>query len=399
MNFTELKGDFPILTERIGTCPLVYLDNAATTQMPLCTIEALSNHYRKDHANVHRGIHTLSERSTDQLENSRAAVAAFLGAKSPDTVIFTAGATAGINLVARAYLEPVLGEGDNVVVSRFEHHSNLLPYVELCRKNRAELRFLSTDLSNLHEVINSHTRLVSVTHVSNVTGFQMPVEEIITAAHEVGSPVLVDGAQAAKELPIDVCALDVDFYAVSAHKVFAPTGVGALYVKAARLEQMQPVTFGGGMIGDLTERLEPIYEPSQLRFEAGTPNIAGIIAWKASIDYMNRIGREKLYQRERKISDYLYTQLKSVDKITILGENPHHLGCISFSVQGLHPYDVAALLDKRGIALRSGHHCAIMTHREFGFEISLRASTAFYNTEDEIDYFISVLKQVIGRLC
>lgn len=399
MSFTELRGDFPILAERIGTSPLVYLDNAATTQLPRCTIEALGNHYRRDHANVHRGIHTLSERSTEQLENSRAAIAAFLGAKSPDTVIFTTGVTAGINLVARAYLEPVLREGDNVVVSRFEHHSNLLPYVELCRRNHAELRFLPTDLSDLHAVIDVHTKLAAVTHVSNVTGFRMPIEEIIAAAHKVGSPVLVDGAQAAKELPIDVCALDVDFYAVSAHKVFAPTGTGALYVKAARLEQMRPVTFGGGMIADLTKRLEPIYELSQLQFEAGTPNIADIIAWKASLDYMDRIGRDNLYRREREISDYLYTQLKGVDKITILGENPHHMGCTSFSVQGLHPYDVAALLDKRGIALRSGHHCAIMTHREFGVESSLRASTAFYNTEEEIDYFISVLRQVIARLC
>ena len=399
MSFTELRGDFPILDEKIGTSPLVYLDNAATTQLPRCTIEALENHYRRDHANVHRGIHTLSERSTEQLENSRAAIAAFLGAKSTDTVIFTTGVTAGINLVARAYLEPILREGDNVVVSRFEHHSNLLPYVELCRRNHAELRFLPTDLSNLHAVIDVHTKLVAVTHVSNVTGFRMPIEEIIDAAHKVGSPVLVDGAQAAKELPIDVCALDVDFYAVSAHKVFAPTGTGALYVKAARLEQMRPVTFGGGMIADLTKRLEPIYEPSQLRFEAGTPNIADIIAWKASLGYMDQIGRDNLYRREHEISDYLYTQLKGVDKITILGENPHHMGCTSFSVQGLHPYDVAVLLDKRGIALRSGHHCAITTHREFGVEFSLRASTAFYNTEEEIDYFISVLRQVIARLC
>lgn len=399
MNFTELRGDFPILAERIGTCPLVYLDNAATTQMPLCTIDALCNYYRSDHANVHRGIHTLSERATDQMERSREAVAAFLGAKSSDTIIFTTGATGGINLAARAYLEPALREGDNVVVSCLEHHSNLLPYVEMCRKHHAELRFLSTDLSNLHEVIDSHTRLVAVTHVSNVTGFRMPIEEIISVAHKAGSPVLVDGAQAAKELPIDVCALDVDFYAVSAHKVFAPTGVGALYVKADRLEQMQPVVFGGGMIEDLTEKLEPIYEPSQLRFEAGTPNITGIIAWKASIDYMNRVGRENLYQREHEIADYLYGQLKSVDKIIILGENPYHLGCISFVVQSLHPYDAAALLDKRGIALRSGHHCAIMPHRELGFEVSLRVSTAFYNTESEIDYFISTLKQIIGRLC
>ncbi len=377
---------------------LIYLDNAATTQLPETVIDAWTNHYRYDNGNAHRGVHRLSMRSTEKMESARRAVAGFLGAGSPENIVFTSGTTAAIHLVAEGFLRSRLTPGDAVVVSELEHHSNYLPWLELCRQTGAELKALPVEaFERLDEHLNERTKLVAVAHVTNTNGYLFPLKRIVAAAHGAGVPVLVDGAQAVRALQIDLKDLDADFYCVSGHKMFAPAGIGALYVSDSRIGQMRPVSFGGGMISAMNGS-EPVFEEFPYCMEAGTGNYGGIVAWKAALDFIDRVGRQALHEREREISRYLYDRLRVMDDIRILGDNAHHLGCVSIAVDGQHPMDVAMLLDRRGVAVRSGSHCAIPAHRSYGAEGSLRISTAFYNTEQEIDRCVACLQEAIRVL-
>lgn len=393
------RDHFPILKTSVHGKPLVYLDNAATTQLPEEVLRCLEEHYRTDNANVHRGVHALSVRSTEKLEETREALAAFLGARSAADLVFTSGVTESINLVAESYLEPRLREGDRVIVSVLEHHSNYLPWQDLCRKKNAELLVLTPEeADHLEDYLDERTRLAAVAHVSNTNGYRFPLADMVRKAHEKGIPVLVDGAQAVRSETIDIRSLDPDFYTVSGHKMFAPAGTGVLAVTPRLRQEMKPVRFGGGMIAAMRADGTPVWEDFPYCLEAGTPNYAGLIAWKAAVDFIGAIGREEIAARERSLSDYLENRLKEVPGVRILGENKWHRGAVSFELKQHHPFDAAVLLDLQGIAVRSGHHCAIPAHRYFGEEVSLRASTAFYNTEEEIDRFAECLTKVCRQM-
>lgn len=398
MQADEFRNEFPILTRKVNGQPLIYLDSGATTQLPNAVLGALDEHYRFSNGNVHRGIHHLSRISTEKMEETRQALAAFLNAASARNIVFTAGTTAAINLVASSHVRPRLKAGDNLVVSELEHHSNYLPWLELCRAKGAELRVLSAkDFDAVEAHLDERTRLVAVAHVTNTNGYRFPVEEIVAKAHEKGVPVLVDGAQAVRAERIDLRAFKADFYCVSGHKMFAPTGTGSLYVSDERIEEMWPIDFGGGMISTM-EGTDPVYEDFPYCMEAGTGNYAGIIAWKAALDFMEKAGRDWMIEREKALSGYLYERLRTVKELQILGDNPFHLGCVSFVIPGIHPMDAAMLLDQQGVAVRSGHHCAIPAHRAFGAEGSLRASVAAYNTEEDVDRFLERLQETICLL-
>ena len=401
MNIEMIRKDFPILQETIHGRPLIYLDNAATTQVPLPVLHCLSQHYMHNNGNVHRGIHTLSERSTLGMEAVREKVAGFIGAPSPDSILFTSGTTASINLAASSYCNRLLKPGDNIVVSSLEHHSNYLPWLEQCRRAGAEFRVLPLEadgtmsLRKLDQLLDQRTRIFAVTQVSNVTGMVSPIPEMVRLCHRRNIPILVDGAQAVRELEVDVQALDVDFYCFSGHKMLAPTGTGVLYVKDQWHELLEPVFYGGGMIQSFQADGTPVFEPFPLKLEAGTPNYAGIIALGAAVDYCVKLGKHNLAAQEHKLAELLLHRLEGEPEVRVLGTAPNRTGCISFTVSGCHPYDLALLLDRLGIAVRSGHHCAIPAHRALGVEHSVRASVAFYNTEAEIDAFIAGLRRAI----
>lgn len=398
----ERRAEFPILSERIYGKPLVYLDNAATTQLPRPVLEAITEHYTHQNGNVHRGIHFLSEQSTRGLEEAREKVARFLGSPSSEQIVFTSGATEAINLVADSYLAPRLHPGDEVLVSQLEHHANLVPWQQLCQARGAILRMAPApqgelDMGAFRQLLGTRTRMVAITQVSNVTGTVTPLDEIITAAHEREIPVLVDAAQGVRHFPIHVERLNCDFLCFSGHKLLAPTGIGALYCRADRLEELRPVRFGGGMVERVTwEKTTFASAPHCL--EAGTPNYSGAIALGAAINYLDEIGLPVVYERERLLLDAARRHLAGTDHVRILGRPAHRAGAISFVVDGVHPYDLAAFLDKDGIALRSGSLCAGPLLDAFDVTAAARVSPAFYNTEEELDFFAERLAQVIPRL-
>lgn len=403
LDLTAIRNNFPLLQQTIEGSPLIYLDNAATTQLPEPVLDCIVEHYTRYNGNVHRGAHRLSQLSTAHLEQARATVAAFLGASSPASIIFTSGATASINLVALAYCRQFLQSGDEILVTDMEHHSNYLPWLRACRRYGAKLKLIpvspdgTLSLPMIEQLLTKRSRLFAVTHVSNVLGTINPIEEIVRLCHAAGVPVLVDGAQAVREVPVNVAELDVDFYCFSGHKLLAPTGIGVLYLKQKWLDILEPVFLGGGMVQGL-ENHEFLLDRPPLRFEAGTPNYAGAIALGHAIGYLQEIGREDIADRERRLNAKLRSLLVSTAGVSLLPCGAAHTGCVSFVTGHAHAYDVAMLLDSMGIAIRSGHHCALPLHESLGLEGSLRVSPAFYNTEEELLRFQQALERALSLL-
>lgn len=397
LDVEKIRKDFPILKRKVNGYPLVYFDNAATSQTPQQVIDAISDYYSNYNANIHRGVHALSQEATDRYEQARETVRQHFNAAKAHEIIFTSGTTHGINLIANGFSSE-LREGDEVLVSAMEHHSNIVPWQMLCERTGAKLKVIPMDLkgelliSELEKLISEKTKMVFVNHVSNALGTVNPIKKIIDKAHEFGAAVLVDGAQAAPHIKADVQALDVDFYVVSAHKMCGPTGVGMLYGKEEWLEKLPPYQGGGEMIATVTFE-KTTYAGLPHKFEAGTPNICGGIAFAAALDYMNAIGFENIAAYEQELLHYATNKLKEIDGMVIYGEAAEKTSVISFNIDGLHPYDIGTLLDKMGIAVRTGHHCAQPIMDFFNIPGTVRASFSFYNTFEEIDRFIEAVKK------
>jgi cysteine desulfurase/selenocysteine lyase len=372
--------------------PLVYFDNAATSQTPKQVIQSIVDYYENYNANIHRGVHTLSQEATEAYEKARHTLQAHLNAARPEEVILTSGTTHSINIVASGFAS-LLKEGDELLVSAMEHHSNIVPWQMACEKSGAQLKVIpmnkkgELEMDVFDKLLSERTRLVFCNHVSNALGTINPIEEIITKAHAVGAAVLIDGAQAAPHFKVDVQHLDVDFYTLSAHKVCGPTGIGLLYGKRSWLEKLPPYQGGGEMIAEVSFE-KTTYADLPHKFEAGTPNIAGGIAFGAAIDYMNQIGFEAIAAYEEELLVYATDQLKQIEGIEFIGEAKNKASVISFNLRGIHPYDVGSILDKLGIAVRTGHHCAQPVMQHFNVPGTVRASFAFYNTKEEIDIFV-----------
>jgi cysteine desulfurase / selenocysteine lyase len=394
-----IRQDFPILGTRVHGKPLVYLDNAATSQKPQPVIDALAAYYTADNANVHRGVHLLSERATQAYEEARVRIQRFINAASPSEVIFVRGTSEGINLVAQSYGRSGVGAGDEVIVSALEHHSNIVPWQLLCEEKGAVLRVIPmTDAGELEldayqRLLNERTRLVAVAHVSNALGTIVPVKRIIELAHGRGVPVLVDGAQAVPHLRVDVQELDCDFYAFSGHKVFGPTGIGALYGKAALLERMPPWQGGGDMIKAVSFE-KTSYAALPYKFEAGTPNIADAIGLGVALEYLQSLGLERVAAYEHELLAYGTAALSALPGIRLIGTARDKASVLSFVVDGVHAHDVGTILDQEGIAVRTGHHCAMPVMQRLGIPAATRASLALYNTREEIDALVHALPKV-----
>ena len=390
------RTDFPILKTTVQGKPLVYLDNAATTQKPQTVIDAESEYYANYNANVHRGVHTLSMHATDAYEAARVKVQYLINAARHDEIIFVRGTTEAINLVAQSYGRSRLHAGDEIILSQMEHHSNIVPWQILCQQTGATLRIVPINDSgelelDLYEaMLNERTRLVAVTHVSNTLGTINPVKSIIDMAHQYGVPVLLDGAQAIAHLPVDVQALDCDFYAFSAHKLYGPTGVGVLYGKAALLEGMPVYQGGGDMIRSVSFE-ETTYNILPYKFEAGTPNIAGVIGLGAAIDYVTGIGFDALALHEQSLLSYATPALTNVPGLRIIGNAHEKTGILSFVLEGVHPHDIGTILDREGVAIRTGHHCTMPLMERFGVPATARASFALYNTRQEVDALVGAV--------
>ncbi|MDU4285856.1 MAG: cysteine desulfurase, partial [Streptococcus sp.] len=384
----KIRQDFAILDQVVNDEPLVYLDNAATTQKPQVVLDTLMAYYHEDNANVHRGVHTLAERATAAYEASREKLRQFINAKSTKEVLFTRGTTTGLNWIGR-FAEQVLEPGDEVVISIMEHHSNIIPWQEACKKTGAKLVYAylkdgQLDMEDLANKITEKTKFVSLAQVSNVLGCINPVKEIAKLAHQVGAYMVVDGAQSAPHMAIDVQDLDCDFFTLSGHKMLGPTGIGVLYGKEEILNQMNPIEFGGEMI-DFVYEQEATWKELPWKFEAGTPNIAGAIALGAAVDYLSALGMENIHAYEQELVDYVLPKLQAIDGLTVYGpEDPsQHAGVVAFNIDGLHPHDVATALDYEGVAVRAGHHCAQPLINHLGISSAARASFYIYNTKED----------------
>lgn len=395
----RVRGDFPILSREVNGHRLVYLDNAATTQKPQIVLDTLDEYYRRYNANVHRGVHTLSQQATDLFEEARRTVARFVNARSEREIIFVRGCTEAVNLVAGTYGRANLREGDEIVISAMEHHSNIVPWQLLCESSGARLRVIPMNqrgellLEEYEALLNERTKLVAVVHISNSLGTVNPVEQIIAKAHERGIPVLLDGAQAAAHGNVDVQKLDVDFYTLSAHKVFGPTGIGALYAKAELLEKMPPYHGGGEMIRSVTFE-KTTYAEIPAKFEAGTPNIAGAIGFGAALKYIAEIGLDRIAAYEAELLRYGTECLSEVEGLTLIGTAEKKASILSFTLDFAHPHDIGTILDGEGVAVRTGHHCTQPVMQFFCVPATTRASLTFYNTKEEID----ALVRAIGRV-
>ncbi len=399
----KIREQFPVLRQEVNGKKLIYFDNAATTQKPLSVINALTDYYRHYNANIHRGVHALAERATAAYENTRKLIGEFINATDTEEVIFTSGTTAGINLVASAWGRKFLQKDDEVIISEMEHHSNIVPWQMICEEKGARLMVIPVDnkgelvMSEYEKMLGDRTRMVAVTHISNALGTINPVEEIVAKAREAGAVTLLDGAQATAHVDIDVQALGCDFYAFSAHKLFGPTGVGILYGKRAILEAMNPWQGGGEMIEEVTFE-KTTYNEIPYKFEAGTPNIADVIAFGEAVRFLNGIGGKKeLLSHERELLQKATEGLKAIDGVKIIGEAHEKIGVLSFVVDGMHHFDIGMLLDARGIAVRTGHHCTQPLMRRYGIEGTVRASFSIYNTTEEVEFFIESLKQIIAK--
>ena len=393
------RENFPVLNQRVHDKPLVYLDNAATTQKPQMVLDAMNRFYQSDNSNIHRGVHELSERSTLHYEQARVKIQEFLNAADWREIIFCRGATEGINLVAYTYGRRHVEAGDEIVISAMEHHSNIVPWQILCEEKKAILRIAPINqrgellVDEYEKLLSPRTRLVSMVHVSNALGTVNPIAEIVRIAHAHGVPVFVDGAQAVAHLKVDVQALDCDFYALSGHKMFGPTGIGVLYGKAALLDKMPPYQGGGDMIRNVTFA-KTTYNELPYKFEAGTPNIAGTIGLGAAVDYLNGIGLDRVAAYEHDLLAYGTEQLERIPGLRIIGTAREKASVISFVLEGVHPHDVGTILDREGVAVRTGNHCAQPVLEWFGVPATTRASIAFYNTRQDIDALVAGLAKV-----
>ncbi len=396
MDIQKIRSDFPILNRKVNDHPLVYFDNAATSQTPQVVIDCIVDYYSNYNANIHRGVHSLSQEATDKYEQAREKIRAHFNAKFTREIIFTSGTTDGINLVAHGF-SSFLKKGDELIVSALEHHSNIVPWQMLCEATGATLKVIPIndqgilEMEAYNELLSERTKLVFCNHVSNALGIINPIKEIIEKAHKVGAAVLIDGAQAAPHIKLDVQELDVDFYVASAHKMCGPTGVGMLYGKEQWLSKLPPYQGGGEMIAEVTFE-KTTYADLPHKFEAGTPNICGGIAFGAAIDYLNAIGFDQIHDYEKELLDYGTAELKKIPGLKIYGETAHKAAVISFNLQGIHPYDVGSIVDKLGVAVRTGHHCAQPIMDYFKIPGTVRASFAFYNTKQEIDTLVSAVK-------
>ncbi|MCB0488018.1 MAG: cysteine desulfurase [Cyclobacteriaceae bacterium] len=403
MDVNKVRDSFPILHQQINGKPLVYFDNAATSQKPSRVIQKLVEYYEGYNANIHRGIHTLAEKATRAYEGSRESARQFLGAQSTEEIIFTRGVTESINLVASTYGRKFLNKGDEVIISGLEHHSNIVPWQIVCEEKGAKLIVIPVtdtgeiDLSKYKSLLSDKTRIVATNHASNSLGTINPVSEIIKLAHERGSMVLVDGAQAAAHLPINVVELDADFYCISSHKMYGPTGVGVLYGKKKLLEAMPPYMGGGEMIKDVTFE-KTTYNNLPYKFEAGTPNIADVIAFGEAIAFINEIGKANIAQHENELLEYAHRKLKEIEGVRLIGTAKNKVSVVSFVIDGVHPFDIGQMLDARGIAVRTGHHCTQPLMDRFGIEGTVRASFAVYNTKAEIDSLAEGVKRIVNFL-
>jgi cysteine desulfurase/selenocysteine lyase len=394
-----IKADFPILKQSVHGRRLVYLDNAATSQKPQVVIDALTTYYSTDNSNIHRGVHLLSERATRQYEDARVKAQQFINAAESKEIIFTRGTTEAINLVAGSYGRANVKARDEVLITAMEHHSNIVPWQILCEEKGARLRVAPINddgeliLEEFEKLLNQRTKIVSLPHVSNALGTINPIRAIVEIAHRHDVPVMVDGAQAAPHTKLDVRELDCDFYAFSGHKVFGPTGIGVLYGKAGLLDAMPPYQGGGDMIATVTfERTT--YNSLPYKFEAGTPNIAGTIGLGAAIDYVNQIGIERIARYEHELLSYGTEALSRIPGLRLIGTAKEKAGVLSFVLEGVHPHDIGTILDREGIAIRTGHHCAMPVMERFGIPATARASLAFYNTSDEIDALVAGINKV-----
>lgn len=393
-----IKNEFPVLNQIVNDEPLVYLDNAATTQKPLSVLSAIKDYYENDNANVHRGVHTLAERATEKYEAAREKVRAFINAKSTKEVLFTRGTTTSINWVAQ-FAGQILKADDEIVISIMEHHSNIVPWQEVAKKTGAILKFVylkegELDMEDLRQKVTAQTKFVSIAHVSNVLGTINPIEEISKIAHEQGAYLVVDGAQSTPHMAIDLQKMDVDFFAFSGHKMMGPTGIGVLYGKEELLNQFEPIEFGGEMI-DFVYESHSTWTELPWKFEAGTPNIAGAIALGAAIDYIQELGIDQIHQHEDELIDYVMPKLQNIEGLTIYGpkDNKKRSGVIAFNIEGLHPHDVATALDMEGVAVRAGHHFAQPLLNYLDTPATARASFYIYNTKADCDKLVEALQK------
>ncbi len=403
LDIEAIRSQFPILHQKVNGKQLVYLDNAATNQKPQSVINALEHHYAADNANIHRGIHTLAERSTTAFEDTRKAVQSFINANEVEEIIFTKGTTESINLVASSWGRKYLNEGDEIIVSGLEHHSNIVPWQLIAEEKGAKVRAIPVldngdlDIAEFSNMLSNKTKLVAVNHASNSLGTINLVQEIIEMSHAAGAKVLIDGAQASSHLTIDVQALDADFYALSAHKMYGPTGVGILYGKRSLLEKMPPYQGGGEMIKEVSFD-KTTFNDIPYKFEAGTPNIADVVAFKAAIDFINDLGKENIAAYEEELLSYATAQLNEIEGVRIIGQAQNKVSVISFVVDGIHHFDLGMWMDAKGVAVRTGHHCTQPLMDRFSIEGTTRASFSVYNTIAEIDIFVEALKDIIKKL-
>lgn len=401
---TAVRRDFPILAQQIHGKPLAYLDNAASSQRPQSVIDAISHYYENDHANVHRGVHTLSQRATDAYEGARDVVRRFIHAKDTKEIIFVRGTTEAINLVAQSFARPQLQPGDEILISGLEHHANIVPWQLVCEQTGAVLKVIpisnagEVDFAAFETLIGPRTKLLALAHVSNALGTVVPIEKFIAVARRLSVPVLIDGAQAVPHAKVDVQALDCDFYCFSSHKMLGPTGMGVLYGKQSLLERMPPWQGGGDMILTVSFT-KTTYNQLPWKFEAGTPHISGAIGLAAAIRYLERIGMERIARIEHELLEYATHQLSALPGLRIIGTAPHKAAVVSFVLDGIHPHDIGTILDTEGVAIRTGHHCAMPVMEFYRIPATARASMSFYNTFEEIDRLVAALehtRQVLG---
>jgi cysteine desulfurase/selenocysteine lyase len=399
LDIERIRADFPILRQQAHGHPLVYLDNAATSQKPKCVIDAIVRYYERDNANIHRGVHYLSQQATEEFEAARKAVQLFLHAARPSEIIFLRGATEAINLVAQTYGRVHVGAGDEVLITAMEHHSNIVPWQMLCQEKGAKLQVAPINdsgeliLEEFERLLTPRTKMVAVGHVSNALGTINPIAAIIKMAHAKNIPVLVDGAQAVPHIPVNVKELDCDFYVFSSHKLYGPTGVGILYGKQALLEAMPPYQGGGDMISSVTFE-KTTYNKVPHKFEAGTPDMSGAVGLRAAIEYLNNLGLENIAAHEHELLDYATQKVSAIPGVRIVGTAKEKAGVLSFVIEGVHPHDIGTILDQEGIAIRTGHHCAQPVMERFGIDATARASFAVYNTKEEVDALVQGIKKV-----
>ena len=400
MSFKNIKKDFPILEQKVNGKNLVYLDSAATTQKPKEVINSLNNYYKETNSNIHRGVHTLSQKATEKYEKARVMIANFIDATSSKEIIFVRGATEAVNLVASSYVKPLLMENDEIIISQMEHHANIVPWQMVCEEKKAKLKIIPINengeliINQFNELINKKTKFISLNHVSNSLGTINPIKKIIHIAHQKNIKIMIDGAQAVQHLEISMKDIDADFYCFSGHKMYAPTGIGILYGKKELLEQMPPYQGGGDMIKSVTFE-KTTYNDIPNRFEAGTPNISGAIALGKAIEYINKIGISNINKHEEDLLNYATSKLKKINKVKIIGEAKEKAAVISFIIEGIHPHDIGTIMDSHGIAIRAGHHCTQPIMDFYNVPATARASFAIYNTKEDVDELVKAIEKCI----